>query len=112
MNFSNTAAYFLEKCGNNRYCSTDKCTFGNFYTLFCTTKERYTLTVSKRFAVRAIAFTAAVVAVLGVKAGMYHHRAVESEESLKYSYLSAIEDLSQSADSINSVLEKELYAGL
>ncbi|MBR6338463.1 MAG: germination protein YpeB [Ruminococcus sp.] len=69
------------------------------------------MTVSKRFAVRAIAFTAAVVAVLGVKAGMYHHRAVESEESLKYSYLSAIEGLSQSADSINSVLEKELYAG-
>lgn len=69
------------------------------------------MTVSKRFAARAIALTAAVVAVLGVKAGIYHSKAKDYEESLKYSYTSAIEDLSQSADSINSTLEKELYAG-
>ena len=67
--------------------------------------------VSKRFAARAIGLTAAVIAVLSVKAGQYHARAAENEESLKYSYTRAIEDLSQSADSINSVLEKELYAG-
>ncbi|MCR5816681.1 MAG: germination protein YpeB [Ruminococcus sp.] len=69
------------------------------------------MTISNRFIVRAVGLTAAVVAVLSVKAASFHARAKESEEALKYSYTRAIEDLSQSADSINSTLEKELYAG-
>ena len=69
------------------------------------------MNISKRAAVRAIGFTAAIIAVLGIKAGLYRSRALESEEALRYSYFRAIEDLSQSTDSINSTLEKELYAG-
>ncbi|MBO6141527.1 MAG: germination protein YpeB [Ruminococcus sp.] len=67
--------------------------------------------ISKRLAVRVIAFSTAIISVLGIKAGLYRSRALDSEEALRYSYIRAVEDLSQSTDSINSTLEKELYAG-
>lgn len=67
--------------------------------------------ISKRNIVKITALSAAVIAVLGVKAGLYHSRAADSEEALRYSYYRAVEDLSSSADSISQTLEKELYAG-
>ena len=69
------------------------------------------MTISKRFAAKAIGLTVALTATLAVKAGLYHAKATDSEQALRYSYTRAIEDLSQATDSINSVLEKELYAG-
>ncbi len=69
------------------------------------------MTITNRFAARVAAFALAVTAVLGVKAGLYRARALESEQALRYSYYRAVQDLAASTDSINSTLEKELYAG-
>ena len=74
-------------------------------------KENDIMYVSKRSVVRIAGLSLALVLTLGIKAGIYRSRALDSEEALRYSYFRAIEDLSQSADSINSTLEKELYAG-
>lgn len=69
------------------------------------------MTISKRTVLKAALLSVAAIITLSVKAGIYCARAEAAEQTLNYSYYRAIEDLSQSTDSINTTLEKELYAG-
>lgn len=67
--------------------------------------------ISKRTLVKTVSLSLAAIITLGVKSGIYYSRTAAAEQALNYSYYRAIEDLSQSADSISTTLEKELYAG-
>ena len=69
------------------------------------------MTISRRNAIRIGTFTAAIVAVLAARNIQLMRESHVNGRALEYSYSRAMEELSTSADNINTTLEKELYAG-
>lgn len=69
------------------------------------------LHLSKRNAIRAGSFAAALLLVLGVSTYQNWHRAEIAERHLEYQYLKGIEDLGTYLENIQNTLTKSMYAG-
>ncbi len=67
--------------------------------------------MSKRAIARIVTFATALLLLLFAIILTFGIRAKKAELALEYSYLKAIEDLSTSADNINTSLKKGLYSG-
>jgi len=67
------------------------------------------MTITKRAFVRTITFSVAAVSALTVFAGLQYNKRVRAAQSLEYSYMRAVEDLSLNLDNIRNNLEKGMY---
>ena len=67
------------------------------------------MTITKRAFVRTITFSVAAVSALTVFAGLQYSKRVKAAQSLEYSYMRAVEDLSLNLDNIKNNLEKGMY---
>lgn len=67
--------------------------------------------MSRRAVARIVTFATAILLLLFAIILAFGIRAKKAELALEYSYLKAIEDLSTSADNINTSLKKGLYSG-
>ncbi len=67
--------------------------------------------MSKRAIARIVTFATALLLLLFAIILVFGIRAKKAELALEYNYLKAIEDLSTSADNINTSLQKGLYSG-
>ena len=70
-----------------------------------------TSNLSKRAIARIVTFATAILLLLFAIILIFGIRAKKAELALEYNYLKAIEDLSISADNINTSLQKGLYSG-
>ena len=69
------------------------------------------MSISRRNIVRIISFTLAIIAVLGIRNLQLMGEAENNGRTLEYSYMRAVEELSNAVDNVNTTLEKQLYAG-
>ena len=69
------------------------------------------MSMSRRNIVRIISFTLAAIAVLGIRNLQLMGEAENNGRALEYSYMRAVEELSNAVDNVNTTLEKQLYAG-
>lgn len=67
--------------------------------------------MSKRAIARIVTFATAILLLLFAVILVFGIRAKKAELALEYNYLKAIEDLSTSAENINTSLQKGLYSG-
>lgn len=67
--------------------------------------------MSKRAIARIVTFATAILLLLFAVILIFGIRAKKAELALEYNYLKAIEDLSTSAENINTSLQKGLYSG-
>ena len=70
-----------------------------------------TSNMSKRAIARIVTFATAILLLLFAIILVFGIRAKKAELALEYNYLKAIEDLSASAENINTSLKKGLYSG-
>lgn len=69
------------------------------------------MTMSRRNIVRVILFTIAILAVLIIRNIQLMNESKNNSRALEYSYMRAVEELSNAVDNVNTTLEKQLYAG-
>lgn len=67
------------------------------------------MTITKRCFARIISFSTAAVAALAVFSGIQYGERRDMAQSLEYSYMRAVEDLSLNLDNIKNNLEKGMY---
>lgn len=69
------------------------------------------MTITRRTFIRICSFSVAAVGALAVRNICLMRENAVTSRAVEYSYMRAVEELSDAADNINSTLQKELYAG-